>query len=111
MKLTSEMVSRIKEIAEEHDYDYDCIGVRVQDVPFELGEISHCSSVWVDGEETDELLDGICVISVSELGRVYKSSSFYFGDHVAVIGGNINAYGEDDGEVILENAEVIEIIE
>ena len=40
------------------DGDWNFVAVRIQDVPFGLGEIDHISHVWVDGNETDEELAG-----------------------------------------------------
>ena len=34
----------------------------------------------------------------------------YFGDHIAIIGGNNMEYGEDLGEIIIKNAEVMEVL-
>ena len=111
MKLTDEMIEKAKEIAKEHVYDfcYGSIGVRVQPVPFELGPIDHVSHVWIDGEETDEELDGICACAIDDLKHV-NAYNEYFGDHVAVIGGNLEGFGEDEGEIILSDAEVIAIL-
>ena len=37
------------------------VGIRIQeDIPFTPGPIDHISTIWVDGEETDEPLPGIC---------------------------------------------------
>lgn len=51
MKLNAEQINKIKEIAEEYDFDYAAIGFRSQDVPFELGSIDHVSHIW-DTETT-----------------------------------------------------------
>ena len=107
MKLTAELKDQIKAIAEEYSWDYAVIAIRVQEVPFALGQIDHHSKVWVDGDETDEELNGICGTKVECLDYI---SGFYGGDHLAVIGGHTFEYGEDAGEVIIADAEVIEII-
>lgn len=106
MKKTSAMIARVKELADELFYEYEIVGLRIQDVPFELGKIDHCSKVWVDGEETDEYLDGICVIRADQIDQ----SARYFGDHIAVLAGNDYTYGEDVGEIILSDAVVVEIL-
>ena len=106
MKLTDTMKQRLAEVAEELFFNYEVVAIRVQEVPFELGAIDHVSSVWVDGEETDEELDGICAIRAKDVDK----SDTYFGDHVAIIAGNRYTYGEDIGEVIIEDAEVVEIL-
>lgn len=52
MKITEEMISRVKELASDPYREYEYIGIRVQEVPFELGEMSHLSHVWDDGDDT-----------------------------------------------------------
>ena len=105
MKLTQEMINKAKEVAEEANWDYEAVGVRVQDVQFELGEMDHVSKVWIDGEETDEELDGVCVTDVNSLGV-----NEYYGEHMAVVAGNKFCYGEDFGEMIIKDAQVIAIL-
>ena len=105
MKLTQEMINSAREIAEEANWDYEVVGVRVQEVPFELGEMNHVSKVWIDGEETDEELDGVCVTDVNSLGV-----NEYYGEHVAIVAGNKFSYGEDLGEIIIKDAQVIAIL-
>lgn len=106
MKLTNEMIKRIEETADELFYGYEIIGVRVQEEKFELGEMEHRSSVWEDGEATEETLDGVCVIGHDKLAEAQD----YFGDHVAIIAGNRYTYGEDPGEVIIEDPVVVEVL-
>lgn len=106
MKVTQEMIDRVKAAADELFYDYEIIGIRVQSVPFELGEMDHRSHVWVDDNETDEELDGVSVIRADHA----ELAKNYFGDHVAIIVGNAYTYGEDLGEIVLEDAEVYEIL-
>lgn len=107
MKLTSEMIKKINEKVEELELEetYAYVGVRVQEVPFELGQIDHCSKVWVDGEETDEELDGVCATKLDKL-----TANEYFGDYVAILCGNSAEYGEDAGEIIISDAIVASII-
>ena len=106
--------NEIRKIAEEYEMDFDCIGIRTQEIPFELGEITHNSKAWVDGEETKEELDGICVTKIdSEAVKMHtgeRKFGSYCGNHLAIIGGEIDTYGEDDGEVILKNAVVLYIV-
>lgn len=107
MEMTVEMIQRAKEIAEELHYDYAKVGIRVQEVPFELGEMSHRSHVCVDGEETEEELDGVCAQDVETLGR-YQNQ--YYGNHIAIVAGNEYSYGEDPGELIIRDPVVVEIL-
>lgn len=107
MEMTAELIEKIKSIIEERDLDllYCEIGVRVQEEPFELGEIDHISHVWVDGDDTGEELNGICATKIDCLGKDY-----YFGAHAAIICGNRAEMGEDLGELIIKDAIVEAII-
>lgn len=107
MMMNAEMIKNIKKVAEEMglSWDYEFVGVRVQDQDFELGTIEHLSHVWDNGDDTGVELDGICVCSLDRLGV-----NNYFGDHVAIICGNEAEYGEDDGELIIRDAEVVKVI-
>ena len=109
MKLTAEMIAKIRNTIDEMqlDYEYEYIGVRVQEQPFELVEIDHMSKVWIDGEETDEDLCGICTTKVDSLAKLPYE---YIGNHVAIICGNEAEYGTDVGEIIIRDAIVSAII-
>lgn len=105
--MSAEMIENIKKIAEEMElsWNYEFVGVRVQEQEFELGTIEHLSHVWDNGDDTGVELDGICVCSLDRMGV-----NNYFGDHVAIICGNEAEYGEDDGELIIRDAEVVKVI-
>ena len=105
MRLAPDMIRRVEDIASSALYDYEAVGVRVQDVPFSPGSMSHRSHVWDNGDDTGVELDGICVCSLDRLGV-----NNYFGNHVAIICGNEAEYGEDDGELIIRDAEVVKVI-
>lgn len=98
------IINRIEEIRENSEYEY--IGVRVQENEFTKGEILDNSFVWVDGEMTDEELDGTCAVKLEDV----KLANGYFGDHVAIIGGDYMEYGQDLGEIIIRDAEVLEVL-
>ena len=108
MKLTNEIIEQVKKIAEENDMDYECIAIRVQEVPFELGEMSHVSHRWDDGDDTGEELDGVSGTKVSSIKA--NASTTYYGKYLAVIAGNCYTYGEDAGEVVISDPQVIAII-
>lgn len=98
------IIDRIDEIQDAYDYGY--IGIRVSDNEFEEGEILDNSFVWVDGEITDEELDGTCAIMLKDANL----ANAYHGSHVAIIGSDSMEYGQDLGEIILRDAEVLEVI-
>ncbi len=106
MKLAQEMIDRVKEMDTDPYREYEYIGIRVQEHPFEIGGLDHLSHVWVDGDDTGEELDGVCAV----LGRAIHLSHQYFGDHVAIIGGNRGTYGEDPGEIIISDPVVLEVL-
>ena len=98
------IIDRIEEIEDAYDYGY--IGIRVSENEFTEGETLDNSFVWVDGEMTDEELGGTCAIMLKDA----KLANTYFGNHVAIIGSDSMEYGQDLGEIILRNAEVLEVI-
>lgn len=113
--MKKELANEIKAVAHEMgldawDREYEYVGIRVQEQEFELGEITHKSHNWGynDNYETvdfGEELDGICCTRLEEAEK-----SEYFGDHIAVICGNHATFGEDDGEIIIEDPVVVKII-
>lgn len=106
-------ISDIKEMIEKNEWDakFEIFGVRIQEQPFALGSLNHNSSVWIDGEETEEKLDGVCAINLGspEAIEALKGNG-YFGSHIAIITGTLHEYGQDLGEVILRDAEVLYIV-
>lgn len=98
------IMNRVEEIRE--NCGYEIIGVRVQENEFIEGEILDNSFVWIDGEMTDEELDGTCAVKLEDA----ELAKGYFGEHVAIIVGESFTYGEDLGEIIIRDAEVLEVI-
>lgn len=119
-------VQEIKEIIRKNEYE--CYGIRVDyDVKYNVGDICYKSHQWWQddpGEETgmeynDEQgawdggeLSGTCALlaTVDDVEEVIDKSKMYFGDNITLIAGNIYEAGNDCGEVIIENAEVLAII-
>ena len=98
------IISRIDEIEDTYDCGY--IGIRVSEYKFTKGEILDNSFVWVDGKMTGEELDGTCAIMLKDA----ELANVYHGSHVAIIGSDSMEYGQDLGEIILRDAEVLEVI-
>ena len=98
------IMNRVEEIRE--NCDYEIIGVRVQENEFTEGEILDNSFIWIDGEMTDEELDGTCAVKLEDA----ELTKGYFGEHVAIIVGESFTYGEDLGEIIIRDAEVLEVV-
>lgn len=85
--------------------EYETYAIRVQVEPFSLGPINHVSKVWICGEETDEDLPGVCTVKA----EAYQPGHYY-GEHIAILGCYYSEMGEDVGEIIMDGAEVVEII-
>ncbi len=108
-KLTIEEIKQIKEIAEKYEDKYGVVAIRTQTVPFKLGEIEHESSVWEDNIEMGERLVGICATNITN--NYGMEEHFYEGEYQAIIVGDRFEYGNDLGEVIIQDPIVVEIIE
>jgi len=85
--------------------DYAYVAVRVQTGTVSVGDILAPSHVWVDGDPTDETLPGTCAFCSAP-----TDGTKYMGDCLIVVGGDIAEYGEDDGEIIIEDAEVLAVL-
>ena len=103
---TAEIIKAMDEV--ESETWYEVYGIRTQEMPFELGEIDHCSHVWENGEETDEEMDGICCTR-REYAKLH-ADGYYFGEHIAIIAGTRYTDGEDDGEIIIRDPVVVRIL-
>ncbi len=92
-------------------YENEFVGIRTQDETSEVGECCKESNIWVDGEPTEETLNGTCCTSCRSERDIEKHLKLYYGETVILIGGQRMEYGEDDGEMIIENAKVLAIVE
>ena len=84
------------------------LAIRYEETEREIGELLDNSRVWVDGEPTEEYLDGTSVLIEAQdrfSGQQY-SGVFPF---KYLVEGRWVADGEDDGEVILEGCTIVEI--
>jgi hypothetical protein len=107
--------SEIKKIAEKYKDEYEYVGVRTQEEAFKLGTLEHCSSVWDDGDETAEMLDGISVTDVDSVAlKMHTGEDMmcrsYYGDHLAIICGNYAQMGDDAGELVISDPVVVEVL-
>lgn len=104
--MKKEMIEKAREIVEEMELDskYGYIGIRVQEEPFELGEMDHVSHIWDNGDDTGVELSGVCATNINSI--IFPE---YFGSHIAIICGDHAETGEDVGEIIIEDA-VVEYI-
>lgn len=105
MKFTSQQIAEIKQKMEDYRWDYEYVGLRVQEVEFQLGKMDHVSKVWIDGHETEEELSGVCATMADDI-----TANDYFGEHAAIIAGYSMEYGVDIGEIIIADPVVVDII-
>lgn len=121
-----------KELVEKiMNSNYGYIGIRhlAEDEKYEIGDICRNSYDWdyendCSSYDTNEVeLSGTCAVDTridlylddeedieSKLMEALEASDQYFGS-IAIIGGNGMEYGADDGEIIIEDATVIALIE
>ena len=107
---------QLKEIANEilnREYNYEYVGVRVEEeINNEIGQIAgHTSSVWIDNVEQEEKLNGVCAINVRRADELSNSTYCgYLGNIIVVLGSERAECGEDDGEIIMEEPIILDII-
>jgi len=95
-------------------YDHDHVALRVVAEGYpgydgHVGDSLPCSYVWEDGDWTAQELSGTSGISIT--AHIYPDEwSGYTGDRVLVIGGESATGGEDRGEIIVEDAVILDII-
>ena len=99
------------------------IGIRFDANEYKMGDDLENSHNWVDGNWTDEELNGTCAVNIAEawsydsldelketaIKRLNKNGGYIGYEYI--IAGYSSEIGEDDCEVIIKGAEVIGIIE
>jgi hypothetical protein len=88
--------------------EYDHYGIRYHRGTSPIvGETLGKSRVWVDGECTEDELDGICTIKVTagSLDEALADMGGYSwaGEPLVLVGGHFASRGEDDGELIIRD--------
>lgn len=113
MMITAKQISDIAKQVNEQGYDFDYVGLRVQESDFGMAvgmTVEYVSNVWVDGEQTDDCLDGVCAVDAKLAAGYTLGFGAYIGDTIVVLGSNSCTRGEDDGEIIMRLPVVIDII-
>lgn len=112
--MTTEMKTQIKNLISQietlkSEYDESLVwGVRCDVAGLPIGHIFEASYVWDDGKWTDEMLKGTCVVEDKFVAR--EAAAYLAGYPQAyVVCGYHAGYGEDQGEVILTECEVMAI--
>lgn len=117
MTTYTDIITKLDEVYNETEYAY--IGIRTQEEPFELGPIDHKSRCWFgredDVEDMDDMpeLDGLSVTIYNPSmlhdmkGHVEGGCYYREGGHTAIIGFNDYSMGDDAGEAVAEDPEVL----
>ena len=100
-------MTTFREIIEEGEYEYYGVRAHRGSAPV-VGENLGNSRVWVDGECTDEELNGICAarVTVENLDNVIERvrREYAWGDApIVLVGGYEGSWGYDDGEVVIRD--------
>lgn len=115
---STELDSAIEYVQSKNDNDddwgYSWLGVRTQDVPFNLGALDWESQTMHDDEPTGEMLGGVSATDVETSQRYTHAEGrlnfeSYFGNYVAILGSDYASYGDDVGEIIMVDPEVLYI--
>ena len=80
------------------------------DYNIKSGEYCRPSYRWEDGECTDEVLSGTSAIDARMLLKYKGAPTSYYGDRVLIITGSDQVRGEDDCEVVINDAIVLESV-
>lgn len=117
-------VTEIIEMIENLAWDYAYVGIRVQDgVEFSLGAMEHKShqfdsrDLFGDQDIDDaEELDGVSAYKINDhtdamqdAGRIITDCINNY-DHCALLVSDSADYGDDDGEIVMHDAQVAVII-
>lgn len=111
------------EIDEERALKAAHIGIRFDEHEYQMGDELENSHNWVDGNWTDESLNGTCAVDIAEawsydsldelketaIKRPNKNGGYLGYEYI--IAGVSSEIGEDECERIIRGAEVIGIIE
>jgi len=134
----TEMISKIKKAIETYEYEYSSLGIRFEDKERTIGEeIEDYSRSNADREDEREFpeygtpeyeemdeFDGVCAYYIDtysdkiDLGfndprRENNIEGRYEANHCYILGCNkvsSNMNAEDEGEIIMEDAKVLDII-
>ena len=95
----------------EHGY----VGIRIQESDFGLragDTVDHRSLVWDRGCETEDELPGVCALDARHFSGIAQCGGCvpYSGRTVLLLGADRITYGEDEGELIMEDATVLAVL-
>lgn len=116
-------------IQDSDDDCFACYGLRATTELHNVGEDLECSYVWIDGEKTEEKLNGTSSMGIANIDRDSLVKAIinlgkgackkfgidanvfhnYTGTNFVLIKGDSACAGEDKGESIIRNAIVIAV--
>lgn len=118
---------QIREIIENGEYEV--YGIRVDyEKLYEAGDYCYVSHQWWQDDPGEDSgceynaeegawdggeLNGTCALEVTEgnVDDVLEQSSMYVGDNIVLIAGDSYEAGNDMGEVVIEDAKVLAVIQ
>lgn len=115
------LIATIVAAAAEIDAGWS-IGLRIESA-CKVGQTLPASRIWDDGVVTGDLLDGTSAIRIrttsmddspvtaESVAAALATMSIYDGSHLVLLAGEPEGYGEDDGEIIIGEAEVMAVWE
>lgn len=108
------IAKQIEAEIERLGYAYNYYGLRAvaADDPIAVGECAAPSYQWVDGERTDNELAGVCAIALpwhsdcdtADIEAALRIVKGYDGARIVLLGASQRDWGEDPGEIVMENA-------
>jgi hypothetical protein len=103
-----------------NDADYYSYGLRTSDEPFTVGKKLGNSRIWFDGMPTEMELEGASTSGVRSGSEDHIKAAlrnqgiggngpngYYPGEHVALVRGSGHSMGEDVGEYVIKDPEVV----
>lgn len=104
----AELLAAIAKDAAIASWSYDVIGVRVDDQAYRIGDVLPESRIWIDGEPTDGRLAGTSAMSLRSIADYIDHYPACVGRYVYLLGGYSEGSGDDEGEIIIGRATVID---
>lgn len=126
-------IATLRSLVEQYSDEYEHFGLRCLSVYRDavpapaVGDVLSPSSVWVDGEPTDEELSGtsalwigdeaesdgrwIRTVTDDEGMRKARALASYYGQYVVLIAGNYASSGVDLDETIIRDATVLAVFD
>lgn len=107
-------MTNYRDIIETGEYDH--YGIRAHRAHAVVGQGLGNSRIWVDGECTDEAINGISTIKVRTAeeadAAIARARKEYCWDNetIVLVGGYVGEWGEDDGEFIISDNVCLAVI-